>query len=67
MLDAEATDQREASRELQSVLERQCLVVDAGGLLLDGEQSVIAAVGIDQRDGIAGKVSCARPDEIKVA
>src|SRR5437868_5492073 len=67
MLDAEAADQREGARQLQPILERQCLVVDAGGLLLDREIAVKATNGIDQRNAIAGKVCGTRPDEIEVA
>ncbi|MGT2439451.1 hypothetical protein ACU4GH_30720 [Bradyrhizobium betae] len=67
MLDAQAADQRERPCELQPVLERQRLVVDARGLLLGRERAVEAAIGIDQRHGIAGKVRSTRPDEIEIA
>ena len=67
MLDAQAADQREGPRELQPVLERQRLVVDARGLLLGREQAVKATVGIDERDVIAREVGRARPDEIEIA
>ncbi len=67
MLDAQAADQREGARQLQPVLERERLVVDARGLLLGREQAVIAAHGIDQRDVIVREVRRAGPDEIEIA
>ncbi|MEY9225714.1 hypothetical protein ABH974_006137 [Bradyrhizobium ottawaense] len=60
MLDAQAADQREGPRQLQPVLERQRLVVDTRGLLLGREQTVEAAVGIDQRNIIVREV-CRAP------
>ncbi len=64
---AQAPNNGEGLRELQPVLERQRFVVDARGLLLGREQAVVAAIGIDQRNGIAWKVCRARPDEIEIA